>query len=88
LSIIGKQMRRLSSIDRLTNKMNVTFFCVMVAGFAVVHLLLYLLFRELDSEFAKLHELNKNRLDALREVLEKQNELIEKYRELRRNLRR
>jgi len=27
-------------------------------------------------------------LDALREVLEKQNELIEKYRELRRNLRR
>ena len=68
--------------------MHVTFFCVMVAWFAVVHLLLYLLFRELDSEFAKLHELNKNRLDALREVLEKQNELIEKYRELRRNLRR
>jgi hypothetical protein len=66
----------------------VVFFCVMVAGFAVVHLLLYLLLRELHRELAKIDELSRKRIDALRQVQAQQVELIEKYRELRRNLRR
>ncbi len=88
MSIIGKQMRRLSSIDRLTNKMNVTFFCVMVAVFALVHLLLYLLLWGIQRDLAKIDELCRKRIDAAREIREKQVELIEKYRELRSNLRR
>jgi membrane carboxypeptidase/penicillin-binding protein len=66
----------------------VVFFCVMVAGFTVVHLLLYLLLRELRRELAEIDELSRKRIDALRQVQAKQVELIEKYRELRRNLRR
>lgn len=81
-------MIRYSSIDRLKNKMNVTFFCVMVAVFAVVHLLLYLLLRELQRELAKIDELCRKQIDAAREIREKQVELIEKYRELRSKLRR
>ena len=81
-------MIRYSSIDRLTNKMNVVFFCVMVAVFAVVHLLLYLLLWGLQRELAKIDELSRKRIDALRQVQAQQVELIEKYEELRRNLRR
>jgi membrane carboxypeptidase/penicillin-binding protein len=68
--------------------MNVVFFCVMVAVFAVVHLLLYLLLWGLQRELAKIDELSRKRIDALRQVQAQQVELIEKYEELRRNLRR
>lgn len=68
--------------------MNVAFFCVMVAVFAVAHLLLYLLLRELQRELAKIDQLSRKRIDALRQVRAQQIELIEKYRELRSKLRR
>jgi hypothetical protein len=66
----------------------VVFFCVMVAVFAVAHLLLYLLLRELHRELAKIDQLSRKRIDALRQVRAQQIELIEKYRELRSKLRR